>query len=138
MSRTPIPKKIRLLVYEKCNGHCAYCGCELEYKDMQIDHIESLAKHDYDLFFKGIERLTERELHSIENYMPSCRACNFYKSTFDLETFRQNISTKLYNNMSTNFNYKLLLKYGLIKEDIKPVQFYFEKVKDGGENEGSI
>lgn len=31
-----IPKKIRLLVYEKCNHRCAYCGCELEYKDMPV------------------------------------------------------------------------------------------------------
>ena len=38
MSRKTIPKKIRQIVYDKYNGHCAYCGCELEYKDMQIDH----------------------------------------------------------------------------------------------------
>lgn len=37
-----IPKKIRLLVYEKCNHRCAYCGCELEYKDMQVDHVKSV------------------------------------------------------------------------------------------------
>lgn len=130
MSRTPIPKKTRLLVYEKCNGHCAYCGCELNYKDMQVDHIESIARHDYDLFYKGIERLTESELQSVDNYMPSCRSCNFYKSTFDLETFRKNLTTKLYENLRKNFNYKLLIKYGLIKEEIKPIKFYFEKLKE--------
>lgn len=37
--RKPIPKKLRKQVYAKCNGHCAYCGCELEYKDMQVDHV---------------------------------------------------------------------------------------------------
>ena len=31
-----IPKKIRELVYAKCNGHCAYCGREIAYKDMQV------------------------------------------------------------------------------------------------------
>lgn len=37
--RKPIPKHIRQKVYEKYDGHCAYCGCKLEYKDMQVDHI---------------------------------------------------------------------------------------------------
>lgn len=34
-------KLVREKVYQKYNGHCAYCGCELQYKDMQVDHIES-------------------------------------------------------------------------------------------------
>lgn len=37
MSRKAISKNIRELVFNKYNKHCAYCGCELEYKDMQID-----------------------------------------------------------------------------------------------------
>ena len=40
--RKTIPKSIREKVYNKCNGHCAYCGCELEYKNMQVDHVKSL------------------------------------------------------------------------------------------------
>lgn len=35
-----IPKKDRLKIYEKYNGHCAYCGCELNYKDMQVDQLK--------------------------------------------------------------------------------------------------
>lgn len=31
---------IRQAVYAKYNGHCAYCGCEIDYNDMQVDHIE--------------------------------------------------------------------------------------------------
>lgn len=34
-----IPKKIRQQVYDKCGGHCAYCGKEIAYKDMQVDHV---------------------------------------------------------------------------------------------------
>ena len=26
--RKPIPKSVRKQVYQKYNGHCAYCGCE--------------------------------------------------------------------------------------------------------------
>lgn len=29
MTRKPIPKNIREQVYQKYDGHCAYCGCEL-------------------------------------------------------------------------------------------------------------
>ena len=28
-----ISKKTREIVYNKYNGHCAYCGCEIEMKD---------------------------------------------------------------------------------------------------------
>lgn len=118
-----IPKKDRLIVYDKYKGHCAYCGCELEYKDMQVDHVQSVyANTDYE------HVMTEQEMYSLENYMPACRQCNFYKSTFDLEAFRSRLTEVLMKNLQKEFNYKLALKYGLITENIKPIQFYFEKL----------
>ena len=42
MKRKPIPKEVRQQVYDKYNGHCAYCGCELGIKDMQVDHLHSV------------------------------------------------------------------------------------------------
>lgn len=33
-----ISKSKREEVYQKYNGHCAYCGREIAYKDMQVDH----------------------------------------------------------------------------------------------------
>lgn len=128
-SRKSIPRAVRLMVYEKCNHRCAYCGCKLEYKDMQVDHIESVYKHDFEKYRYGNGKITEEKLNSIKNYMPACRACNFYKSTFSLEEFRENLSTTLYENLRKNFNYKLLQKYGLIREEIKPVEFYFERME---------
>lgn len=47
MSRKAISKATRLAVYDKCNHRCAYCGCELEYKDMQVDHIEAVYLNEY-------------------------------------------------------------------------------------------
>ena len=47
MSRKAISKAIRLAVYDKCNHRCAYCGCELEYKDMQADHVEAVYLNEY-------------------------------------------------------------------------------------------
>ena len=115
MARKPIPKKIREQVYQKCNGHCAYCGCELEYKDMQVDHVTSVYGNDGS--------------NDVENLMPSCRMCNFYKSTFSIEVFRKNLET-LYERLQKLFIYRLALKYGLITEHKNKVVFYFEKEKE--------
>ena len=33
-------KDKRITVYDKYDGHCAYCGREIGLQDMQIDHIK--------------------------------------------------------------------------------------------------
>ena len=117
-----ISKKIREEVYRKYDGHCAYCGREIAYKDMQVDHIDSLYVHcDYK------KENTLDEINDIDNLMPSCKQCNLYKSTFDLETFRDRLTSVMLKNLQKTFQYRLALKYGLIEENIKPIEFYFEK-----------
>ena len=117
----PIPKKIRVALYDKYNHRCAYCGCDLEYKDMQIDHIKSVyANTD----FKRV--ITNEEMYSVDNLLPTCRQCNFYKSSMDLEVFRKRLSNTLMENLQKTFQYRLALKYGLIEEHITPIKFYFE------------
>lgn len=119
-----IPKRVRLEVYEKCNHRCAYCGCELEYKDMQVDHIKSIYSNmDYK------QTMTEQEMYSIENLLPACRQCNFYKSVFTLEVFRERLQTTMIKNLRKNLGYRLAVKYGLVEEKIKPIIFYFEKLR---------
>lgn len=127
-----IPKRVRLEVYEKCNHRCAYCGCELEYKDMQVDHIKSIYSNmDYK------QTMTEQEMYSIENLLPACRQCNFYKSVFTLEVFRERLQTTMIKNLRKNFGYRLAVKYGLVEEKMKPITFYFERLrgKKNGSNE---
>lgn len=119
MKRKPIPKMIRQKVYEKYNGHCAYCGCELECKDMQVDHVESV--------YLATECLGKAVDDSINNYMPSCRMCNYYKNTGTIESFRNRLTDTLMRNVRLTFDYRLALKYGLIKEYVKPIKFYFEQ-----------
>lgn len=114
-------KKIRVALYDKYNHKCAYCGCDLEYKDMQIDHIKSVyANTD----FKQV--MTDEEMYSVDNLLPACRQCNFYKSSMDLEVFRKRLSDTLMENLQKTFQYRLALKYGLIEEHITPIKFYFE------------
>lgn len=114
MKRQSISKKVREQVYQKCNGHCAYCGCELEYKDMQVDHLKSV------YWYNGT--------NDIDNLLPSCRMCNFYKSTFTLDEFRKNLES-LHERLRKPFIYRLALKYRLIAEHKDKVVFYFEKEK---------
>lgn len=110
--RKSIPKKVRQKVYEKYDGHCAYCGKKIEYKDMQVDHIKSHYLEGSDDF---------------ENYNPSCRQCNFYKGTMDIEDFRVQL-TKLRERLRKVYIYRLSIAYGLIDEKENTIQFYFEKV----------
>lgn len=121
----PVSKKIRIKLYEKYNHKCAYCGCDIEYNDMQVDHVKSVyVNTDIN------KQKTLDEINDINNLLPCCRQCNFYKSTFDLEAFRKRLTTTMIENLYKNFNYKMALKYNLINEDIKPVKFYFERLGD--------
>lgn len=76
-------KETRKAVYDKYNGHCAYCGCELTIPNMQIDHMES--KYHAEMHGEEVN-------NSVENLMPSCRQCNFYKSESNLEGFRNKLN----------------------------------------------
>lgn len=59
MNRRKLSKEDRMKVYQKCGGRCAYCGCEIEYKDMQIDHVKPLRIGGAD---------------EINNMLPACRS----------------------------------------------------------------
>lgn len=111
-NRKSISKHTRLKVYQKYNGHCAYCGCQITLKDMQVDHIYSV------YWYNGA--------NDIENYNPACRMCNFYKSTMPIEDFREQLG-KLTSRLEKVFIYRLAKKYGLIQEVEKPIKFYFER-----------
>ena len=116
-----IPKKTRIALYEKYNHKCAYCGCDLEYKDMQVDHVNSVyANTDFK------QTMTEEEMYSEKNLLPACRQCNFYKSSMTLENFRKRIRITMMNNLRKDLGYRLALKYGLIEENAKDIVFYFE------------
>lgn len=124
--RKTLSKKTRELVYKKYSGHCAYCGCELEYKDMQVDHIDSVFHANY------YGRYSAEELN---NYNPSCRQCNFYKGSYPIEEFRKNLETMLWHKLEKDFNYRLLKKYGQIEEHRNHIKFYFEKCERKSEVE---
>lgn len=115
-------KATRQVVYEKYNGRCAYCGREIAYKDMQVDHY--IPKRGYN----------ESGSDDISNLMPSCRMCNHYKRANSLETFRRYIQ-EIPRKLKENYIYKVGMVYGNVIENKKPIVFYFEKVEERKRNE---
>lgn len=128
MKRKAIPKAVRQQVYNSLNGHCGYCGCKIEYKEMQIDHIEAVHLHE-----KELKAGKGQQINDIGNYMPACRMCNFYKSTMSINKFREQLET-LPERLEKIFIYRLAKKYGIVQEIKKPTQFYFEKQKGVADN----
>lgn len=122
--RKTIPKKVRLDVYAKYDGHCAYCGKKLEYKDMQVDHLIPFQRERF-------KKYSEEEIECFENYMPACRRCNHYKRAHSLEVFREMIEEIPFKLTRDNYIYKVGLDYNLIEEHRQKVVFYFEKVEQG-------
>ena len=120
MAKT-ISKKTRQAVYAKYDGHCAYCGKALEYKDMQLDHLIPKQRERF-------KRYTEEEIECFANYMPSCRRCNHYKRAHTLECFRQMIEEIPQKLFRDSYIYKVGLDYGLVFANEHKVVFYFEQV----------
>lgn len=103
----------RQQVYEKCNGHCAYCGKELEYKDMQVDHATPLRIGGED---------------EIANMLPACRSCNHYKATLDVEGFRRYLGGISHRLMRDSIPFQTAIRYGLVRHMGDNVTFFFEKM----------
>lgn len=118
-----IRKKVREAVYQKYDGHCAYCGRKIAYKDMQVDHFQPLRAW-------GIE---DAGTDDISNLMPSCRMCNHYKRANSLETFRRYIQ-EIPRKLRENYIYKVGVVYGNVMEYEKPIVFYFERCEENATN----
>ena len=121
----------RQQIHQKYNGHCAYCGCEITLKEMQVDHI--VPKDTFWLHMANKELVVPEFLQHIDNINhsdnlnPSCRQCNFYKSTFSLEAYRYQLARVLKPNIEKPFQFRLGLKYGMVEVKEWDKQFYFEK-----------
>lgn len=112
-NRKRLSAALRHKIHEKYGGKCAYCGQPIEYKDMQIDHLVPLYRGGKD---------------SEDNYLPACRACNYYKHTLTVEDFRREIGEIKRRFRARNFRYRMALKYGIISETENEIRFYFEKI----------
>lgn len=118
--RKTFSKKIRQQVFDKYGGHCAYCGCKFEStREMQIDHIKSMF----------VSKIRKEEVDdSLENLMPSCRQCNFYKSAKGIESFRKILKETLSQTCRKSFQVRLAMKFGILIYKEWDGKFYFERV----------
>lgn len=107
-------KERRLLIWNKYGKRCAYCGNDLEYKNMQADHL-----------------VPQRSggTSNTDNLMPSCRRCNHYKRGDTIETFRCSMQT-LHERVRNIYIVKVAIDYGIVSMTTTfDGFFYFEKDK---------
>lgn len=123
MNRKSFTKMFRQKVLDKCNGRCAYCGCELTSKTMVIDHVIPVYLGD------AYEKLG-KDLNHIDNLLPACRSCNNYKDTMPLEIFRKQIERQPEILFKSRPTYRMAVRYGLVIPNPHPVKFYFEEIKE--------
>ena len=110
-------KEVRIKVWEKYDGHCAYCGKKIKYNDMQVDHY-------YPRLNGRVPKDISDKLH---NLMPSCRRCNHYKRSYYPEDFRALI-TKLPQKIGATYLAKVAVDYGIIEFNEFEGKFYFERI----------
>lgn len=116
LPRKSIPNRLRVAVYMKCDGHCAYCGKPIRIDEMQVDHVNSHYRH------KGKDELA--------NYLPSCRDCNGLKSDYTLEEFRNVLipncaKHSMFARTGRELRICKAYKLNLVKKT--KIKFYFEK-----------
>lgn len=153
-------KKDREVLFNKYMGRCAYCGEKLQkgwhvdellpvrrkwkYTKANFYHKvtgeelpnggfnNNAKREDYE--WKPQKKIPDGMEHpermNIDNQMPSCPSCNINKHSMSLEEFRNLIGGFMKHLNEVNTQYKIAKRYGLVKEEIKPVVFYFEKIEN--------
>ncbi len=101
-------QELKSIVYEKTNGHCGYCGKELEQNSMwHIEHMQPKSK---------------RGSSNLDNLIPSCTTCNINKSNKNPQEFKALIIARTIRYIRNAMNNRLpnLLIY-LSDEDEKRI-----------------
>ena len=119
----------RKTIYDKYDGRCAYCGCELT-KGWHVDHINPIVRdsrwNKEKRRFEQTGTCRKPENETFDNYNPACPSCNIQKNSFTVEQFRANIKQFVNSLNQYSTQYKFAKKYGLIEETNIDVKFYFE------------
>ena len=109
-------KSDREKVHKKYDGRCSYCGREIKYIEMQIDHLVPRCRKHF------IE-----DVNAFSNLMPSCRRCNHYKRAESLDNFRRSMKT-IHERIKQIYICKVGFDFGIL--EVKPFNggFYFERI----------
>ena len=116
-------------VHEKYNGHCAYCGEEILFKAMQVDHIRAKV-----IFNTGhISKIPKYGVDDIKNLNPACRVCNNWKHRLTTDEFRHEIQQQVKRLRKYSAQFRMAERYGLVTETGTLDKFYFEKDQEVSE-----
>jgi len=136
-----LTKKQRQEVWNKTNGRCWWCGCDLPKKGWHADHIKPIFRQT-DSFRDNGRYVTKQggalrpENDNFENIVPSCAPCNLFKTVLSVEVFRAEISEQVKRARKTSVNFRTAERFGLIEAVEKPVVFWFEtELRDCGHNQ---
>ena len=114
-------KSVRERVYNKFEGHCAYCGKAIEYRQMQVDHYYPQCKSRF------YARRFQIDVHAEENLMPTCRRCNHYKRAASPADFKKLMKT-LHERLEAIYILKVAVDFGMVTVQPFDGRFYFEKM----------
>ena len=115
-------RRLREKIHNKFDGHCAYCGREISFTEMQVDHYYPQCKAKFYL------RRFKIDVHAETNLMPTCRRCNHYKRARTPNQFRELMIT-LHERLEGIYILKVAVDFGMA--NIKPFDglFHFEKLR---------
>jgi 5-methylcytosine-specific restriction endonuclease McrA len=110
-----LTKAERRQVYDKTGGRCAYCGCPIDFDEMQIDHVNPLSLGGAD---------------DVSNMLPACRSCNHFKGGMTLEKFRKAIERWPDALMRDSVTYRNAVRFGLAIPNPHKVKFFFGRLEE--------
>lgn len=124
----------RKAVYDKFNGHCAYCGKKITLIEMQIDHIypkraKNIMQEGYTTNEWAKDWPKSGNINGFDNLNPACRRCNHYKRDYFLEGFRRLMLT-LHERIEKQYINKVAIDYGIITVEPWDGKFYFERINN--------
>lgn len=127
----------RGVLFAMFHGHCAYCGEMLPEKGWHADHVEAIERKGHYVrvdephrTHKFVQDGTCRkpENQRVDNFMPSCRACNIDKTCYSLEDWRQVIERRVEVLRKNYSAYRHAERFGLVAQIETKVIFYFERL----------
>ena len=107
----------RQKIHQKYGGRCAYCGREIAFKQMQVDHF-------WPKFLSHFHPEVDKD--AFENLMPSCQKCNLHKSGMRPEMWREQLRKQVIR-LRENAQFDRALRFGQVRITPCPIVFHFEK-----------
>ena len=134
-----LSKKQRQAIWDKSEGHCWYCGCELPEKGWHADHFHPIIRKvksvpgDHPRTYKLVStnEAFRPEHDTLENRVPSCAPCNLFKGTFSVEGFRRELEAQVERARRSSVNFRMAERFGQLRVFENPVVFWFENNHHG-------